>query len=65
MRRVSCAEEEQTIIMLGLCSWAPNRTSACSKGVSPWGSAVRQRIMACPRCINARCVDVSPFLGGH
>lgn len=49
------------MIMLGLCSWAPNRTSACSKGVSPWGSAVRQRIMACPRCINARCVDVRPF----
>lgn len=55
-------EEEQIMRMKGLCSLADKMKSASSRGICCEGSTTRQRMMACPRWMNARCVDVNLFL---
>ena len=60
----SCvSSEKQIVITYGLWSCVARRTSASSKGIrlDSWGT--RQRIITCPRWMNARCVEVSPILG--
>lgn len=55
-------DEEQMMRTQGLCSRAAKTVSMSSRGICCGDGTTRQRMIACPRCMNVRCVDVSPSL---